>query len=80
MTVRELIESLEDIDGGVEVKLALQPSYPMEGHIRNICVEKNEDGDEKAVWIACSDNEGYGVPREVWNESEIYPEDNDYED
>lgn len=80
MTVRELIDSLEDIDGDVEVKLALQPHYPMEGSIRNICIEKDADGGNVALWIACSDNEGYGVPRNVWNECEVSPEDNDYED
>lgn len=29
MTVRELMEILEELDGDMEVKLAYQPNYPM---------------------------------------------------
>ena len=30
MVVQELIEMLEDLPGGLEVKIAYQPSYPLE--------------------------------------------------
>lgn len=72
MTVAQLIEALEDVEPSTEVKLALQPNYPMIGSIRNICIEKDGDWNDKTLWIACSDNEDYGCPRTVWEESSIY--------
>ena len=63
MTVGELREILEteDIDDDVEIKLALQPSYPMVGHIRNLCLGRDAEGLVKTLWIAASDNDDYGV-------------------
>lgn len=63
MTVGSLREMLEDIDDNVEVKIALQPSYPMRGRVRNVCLERNEDYAVKALWIAASDNIDYDVPK-----------------
>lgn len=80
MTVGELKEFLEDLDDGMEVKLALQPNYPMRGAIRNLCVQHGDEEDGETLWIACSDNLGYDVPRDVWDESEIYAEDDDEEE
>lgn len=71
MTVAELIEALEDVEPSTEVKLALQPSYPMIGSILNICIERTKDDEDKTLWIACSDNEDYGCPRAVWGMDEI---------
>lgn len=76
MTVAELMECLEDVDPNIEVKLALQPNYPMKGSIQNICIEHGEDAD-KCLWIACSDNEDYGCPRNAWCSDEIWSDDDD---
>ena len=75
MTVAELIERLEDVDPDLEVKLALQPNYPMKGSIENICLECGYDGTQKNLWIACSENESYDCPRAVWGMEEIKTKD-----
>lgn len=76
MTVRDLFEKLESMMdremGDVEIKLALQPTYPMIGSIRNVCVEHGDDDEPEAVWFACSDNTDYGVPCGVWDDDEIF--------
>jgi len=74
MTVGELIEALSEVPDDTPVKLGLQPRYPMVGRIMNICEQRNDDGDTTAVWIACSDNEDYGCPEGVWDETVIYDE------
>ena len=79
MTVAELIERLEGVDPSTEIKLALQPSYPMIGSVRNICIEHDDDTD-KCVWIACSGNEDYGCPSEAWTDDEIYVDNDDEDD
>jgi len=78
MTVGELIDMLCEVPQNVEVKLALQPTYPMVGHIKNVCVQRDADGNETKVWIACSDNEDYGCPEDVWDADEIC-DDEDYD-
>lgn len=77
MTVGDLMDQLEDLDPNTEIKLGLQPRYPMIGRIRNLCVERDAHGDEIRLWIACSDNENYGCPREIWEDSEIFPDNDD---
>lgn len=77
MTVKELIETLEDFDENLEVRLALQPHYPMCGSIRNICHDQSHG--ENRLLIACSDNEDYGCPSAAWDETEIYDDDEDCE-
>lgn len=82
MTIDDLISKLEYIrdtheDGGdFNVVAALQPTYPMRGRILNICT----DPSEKEVYIAMSDNEGYGVSRCVWTDDEIYDSDEEEDD
>ena len=78
-TVQDLLDALEDIDPGTPIRLALQPSYPMTGSLRNVCIERGEDDSVKTVWLACSGNEDYGCPREAWRDSEIWPTDEDDE-
>lgn len=70
MTVKELIEQLEDFDENLEVRLAMQPSYPMCGSIRNICHDMSNG--ENRLLIACSGHEDYGCPRAAWDDTEIY--------
>jgi hypothetical protein len=60
--------------------MALQPNYPMKGSLKNVCVQRDADGEEKAVWLACSDNEDYGCPSEVWDDDEIADDPEDDED
>ena len=78
-TVGELRELLEGLDDSVEIRMALQPSYPMAGSLRNACLQHGDDGEPQTLWLACSDNEDYVCPREAWSDSEIYgdPEDGD---
>ena len=73
MTVEELIEQLQEFNPDTEVKLGLQPNYPMKGSIKNICLERDSDDNEKCVWIACSGNEDYSCPSLIWDEAEIGP-------
>jgi len=80
MTVSELKEFLEDLDDGMEVKLALQPNYPMRGAIRNLCVQHASNDEDEVLWIACSDNLGYDVPHDAWDETEIFPDTDEDED
>ena len=74
MTIGELIEQLQDFDPDTEIRLAMQPNYPMRGSIRNICMEYDKDGNEKTLYIACSGHEDYGCPRDAWDDSEIHEE------
>ena len=69
-TVGELKEFLEDLDDDIEIKIGLQPRYPMVGSLQNVCVQ-TENYEPKVLWLACSDNENYGCPRSIWDESEI---------
>lgn len=80
MTVGELKELLEGVEDDVEITLALQPNYPMTGSLRNVCIERDTTGDASKVWLACSGNEDYGVPKGVWSEYDICPEEDDDED
>ena len=79
MTFGELKELVEDMESegaknDTPIKLALQPNYPMIGSINNICLERDNNGGIRKVWIACSGNQEYGCPM-VWGESDIYPEE-----
>ena len=69
-TVQDLIEALEGLDPDTPVRLAMQPNYPMNGHIENVCIQRNEAG-ERTVWLACSGHEGYGCPQGAWEENEV---------
>lgn len=77
MTINDLIVKLEYIrdsheDGGdFKIVGALQPTYPMRGRLLNICT----DYTEKEVYLAMSDNEGYEVPRCVWDDEEVWDDD-----
>ena len=77
MTVGELKEYLDGVDDNVNIKLALQPNYPMVGSLLNVCRQNNKDGECEKVWFACSNNQDYGCPREAWEESELWPEDDE---
>ena len=82
MTVRELIDALENFDENQEVRLAQQPNYPFEYSIDNI-VEfsaagakddpyESEDSvrqdadDEHIVYITEGQQLGY-LSKEVWD-------------
>lgn len=74
MTVAELIERLEDVDPNTEIKLAMQPNYPMQGSIENVCLENdlNDKSKQKCIWIACSENQSYDCPHSAWMMEQIY--------
>lgn len=80
MTVEDLMEHLKLLPPGAQVRLALQPSWPLqallagvvyqteEGDLLPSDVEPSEDG-EGVVFLVQSDNappEPY-APRECWN-------------
>lgn len=77
MTINDLIDKLEYIrdsheDGGdFKIVGALQQTYPMRGSLLNICT----DSTEKEVYLAMSDNLGYGVPNCVWDDEEVWDDD-----
>lgn len=77
MTVGELKEALECLDDDVQINVALQPTYPMKGSLLNVCIEHKNDDEEQVCWLAVSDNQDYGVPRVVWEESDIYEDEED---
>lgn len=76
MTVAELKEELERFDDNDQVKIAIQPSWPMRARIENICKEDTKDGEE-ICWIAVSDGQDYGAKRIMWSGWDIFPEDED---
>jgi hypothetical protein len=56
--INELIESLEEIRdnyGEFEVRVALQPTYPLAASIANIAVQD----DEPVVWLATTEATEY---------------------
>lgn len=47
MTVAELLEALEDLPGDMEVRLAVQPSYPFQHALAAVF-----NSDEEVVYLA----------------------------
>lgn len=45
MKVSELIAMLEDCDPNAEVRLATQPNYPVQSHLRGVAMDDSEDAD-----------------------------------
>jgi hypothetical protein len=77
MTLNELINDLSDLAGQLgdaadttPVRLATQPSYPLEYSIRGVALVIDDDGDTStAVYIGEGTQLGYlpsGVREEVW--------------
>lgn len=64
MTVRELIEMLEEYDPYMEVRIAEQANYPFEYDIYGVA--KYNNGDGECVYICESDQIGY-LSSEVWD-------------
>ena len=77
MTVQELIAMLEDCEPDAEVRIAYQPSYPLESQIACVAAdsdlqpdEDDEDNGEQetdgeVVWITEGTQIGYGR-KSVW--------------
>lgn len=75
--LKEIIDGLyekhEDEASKINVRLAMQPNYPMRGSIQNFCMElDNCTSEGRTLYIACSGHEGYGCPQGVWDEDVIY--------
>jgi hypothetical protein len=82
MTVRDLMERLEDMDPDAEVRLMIQRHYPLESTVLGICDSKElrrdpEEGDEEEgeeedddaetiVYIVEGSQVGYGL-KTAWN-------------
>lgn len=67
MLVCELIEMLEQYEPGAEVKIGLQPNYPLESEIHGVW-----DGQETkygAVYILAEDSRNY-MTKKAWQEAE----------
>lgn len=72
-TIDDLYERYEEDSANIRVRLAMQPTYPLKGSIKNFCMEIDKETDEPlTLYIACSDHEDYGCPSDAWNEDEIY--------
>ena len=77
MTVRELIEMLEDCNEDAEVRMAYQPSYPLESQIACVTADSDlqpdeddevndeESTDGEVVWLCEGSQVGYGR-KSVW--------------
>jgi hypothetical protein len=77
--LRGLLEELEEEHGDCEVRLAVQPTWPLNHSIDNVRFVEG-DGDPSgtmssnpdAVWIAASHSAPYGerpyAPKEAWDE------------
>jgi hypothetical protein len=80
MTVRDLMERLEDMDPDAEVRLMTQQHYPLEAEVLGVCDnaemlreeddegEDDEDGEEpeSVVYIVEGTQIGYGL-KKAWN-------------
>ena len=64
-TVADLLEALEGVDPETEIKIAIQPSWPLEASIANL--RAPEFGERGPLWIAMSDTGEY-APRWAWSE------------
>lgn len=64
MTVDELMARLAELDGDMEVHIAVQPRWPMQCEIQNVVENIDGEGNPK-VYIAASDNVDY-APQEVY--------------
>lgn len=69
ITVRELIERLQDAPEDAEVRVAIQPSYPLQTTLHGVA-----DGeDERVVYLVASDNHPTNpyTPHNLWEEAYI---------
>ena len=64
MTVNELMARLAELDGDMEVHIAVQPGWPLQCEIQDV-VEHNDHEGTTTVYIAASDSVDY-APREVY--------------
>jgi len=72
MTVRELMERLEEMNPDAEVHVMLQRHYPMQSKLLGVCESEDlleDEDDERAgsdvVFLVEGDHVGYGV-RSAW--------------
>lgn len=72
MTVRELMERLEDMNPDAEVHVMLQKHYPMQSKLFGVCESEDlrEDGDDEraghdVVFLVEGDHVGYGL-KSAW--------------
>ena len=77
MTVKEMIEILEQLPPTDEVRIAYQPNYPLQcavscvtpltGDLDGILDDEDDVRDEDKVWIASGSPTASGyAPREAW--------------
>jgi len=75
MTVRELMERLEELNPDAEIRLMIQRHYPLESHVYGICggqqLKRGEDddddeGSESVIYIVEGQQIGYGLKR-AWS-------------
>jgi hypothetical protein len=71
MTVQELRDLLDGVEGDLEVRLAMQPSYPMEYSVMGVTdvvdtIHPYTQQPEKAVYLLEGTQLGY-ASRELWN-------------
>lgn len=68
MTVAELIETLQEFDSDMEVRLATQPNYPFENSIDGVWEDLEDDSEYSGVVYLLEGRQmGYFTKR-AWNE------------
>lgn len=74
MKVAELIERLNECDPDAEIRLAYQPSYPLQAHLKGVAVLESDDDEGFAVshdmvyLVAGSDDYDHPyAPRDVFD-------------
>lgn len=68
MTVSELIEVLNEFDGDFEVRLGIQPNYPLSSTIEGVWFDEDEKSEYNGiVYITEGNHAGYFTQR-AWND------------
>lgn len=59
ITVQELIEALEGLHPGTEVRIASQPNWPFEYSVEAVAVVETGENGEEVVYLAEGSQIGY---------------------
>ena len=82
--IAELIDLRDSTEGEVEVRIAVQPSWPLSHELDAITIDHTHSGKRPAVlWLAASEGHPYGenpyAPKHAWDGGEVYAEEKDDE-
>jgi hypothetical protein len=65
MTVSELISQLQEFDGNLEVKIGIQPNYPLQATISNLWEGEQDSDYENTIYIATNAASEY-FTKDAW--------------